>query len=243
MYHNNIEIKEGAFIVSDAHYSYFRPHLLNFLQAIYSKKLNPTQLIFLGDIFDILFYEIPYSKEINNEAIELIDKISQEIEVVYLEGNHDFNLKKVFPHVKVFPISKQPLTCGFNGKKIMFAHGDFNGVMSYRIYTAIIRNSFVLYILRGVDILLNHLLIKKLDNYLSKKEDCKDFTGFNEFIDKRLNSFYKCDYFIEGHFHQNKTLLFDNFTYINIGAFACKQSYFIVNQSNETDLLKEVHFV
>ena len=239
MYLSDIEIKEGAFVVSDAHYCHFRPQFLDFIKEIHSKKLKPTQLIFLGDIFDILFYQIPYSQEINKEVIKLIDDISKEIEVIYLEGNHDFNLTKIFPHAKVFPISKQPLASKFGDKKILLSHGDFGSVLKYRIYTAIIRNPFILYFLRVLDMVLNHLIIKKLDDYLSKKEDCKEFVGFKDFISKRLEGKYDCDYFIEGHFHQNTTIEFEHFRYINLGVFACNQRYFIVKSFKYIKLLEE----
>lgn len=37
---HNVQIKEGAFVVSDAHYSHHRPQLLDFLKEIHSKKLT-----------------------------------------------------------------------------------------------------------------------------------------------------------------------------------------------------------
>ena len=98
---HNIILKEGAFVVSDAHYSHLRPQLLDFLKAIHSKNLQPTQLIFMGDMFDTLFGGIPYTQIINKEAITLLNEISLEIELIYLEGNHDFNLKNIFPHAKI----------------------------------------------------------------------------------------------------------------------------------------------
>jgi len=242
MYRSDIEIKEGAFIVSDAHYCHFRPQFLDFIKDIHSKKLKPTQLIFLGDIFDILFYQIPYSIEINKQAINLINDISKDIQIIYLEGNHDFNISKIFPLVKVFPISKQPVLCNFNTKKVLIAHGDFKSVLKYQIYTAIIRNPLTLYLLRSVDFLLNHAIINKLENYLSKKEDCKEFVGFKEFVSSRLENRYRCDYFIEGHFHQNKSYVFDDFIYINLGVFACNQRYFVVKSSKDMRFLQEKSF-
>ena len=238
---HNLQIKEGAFFVTDAHYSHLRPVFLDFLQEIDSKKLQPTQLILMGDIFDALFYEVPYTQKINAEALTLLQKISLSVEVLYLEGNHDFNLKKVFPNIKVFPISKQPVECKYNSKKVLLAHGDFESNLSYRVYTAVIRNSFVLMVLNFIDLFLGHKLFKKLDSYLSKKNDCKDFVGFEKFIYNRLVNKYRCDYFIEGHFHQNKSFKFDQFTYINLGAFACNQRYFIVKLS-QTELLEEKIF-
>jgi len=236
---HNIEIKEGAFVVADAHYSHFRPQLLDFIKEIHSKKLQPTQLLFLGDIFDTLFGEIPCTQQVNKEAIKLLNEISQEIELVYLEGNHDFNLKSIFPYAKVFSIKRQPLACRYNDKVVMLAHGDFGEDMGYKIYTAIIRNPFVLLFLRALNFISSNLILKKLDLYLRKKNDCREFVGFDEFIAKRLGSKYACNYFIEGHFHQNRNIKFDNFRYINLAAFACNQRYFIVKSFKEEELLEE----
>ncbi|MDA7817612.1 metallophosphoesterase [Sulfurimonas sp.] len=239
---HNIEILEGAFVVSDAHYSHQRPELLNFIKDIHSKKLQPSQLILMGDIFDALFGGVSYTHKTNEEAISLLNEISQDIEVIYLEGNHDFNLKKVFPFSKVFSISAQPLTCNYGDKTIILAHGDMEVGQGYKIYSSIIRNKIVLFLLSIIDKLLGHYILKKLDNYLSKKDDCNEFTGFREYISKRLEGKYVCDYFVEGHFHQNKTINYEDFIYINLGVFACNQRYFIVKSVQDADLLQENTF-
>ena len=236
---HSVEILEGAFILSDAHYSHLRPQFLDFLKEIDSNRLQPTQLILMGDIFDTLFAEVIYTQDINQEAIELLNKISLKIEVIYLEGNHDFNLKNIFKHVKVFPISAQPLTCKFNNKRVLLSHGDIESPFGYRVYTSIIRNSSILKFLALLDLVFGNFILKQLDVYLSKKDDCKEFEGFKEFIANRLANKYSCDYFIEGHYHQNKTFKFDKYTYINLGAFACNQRYFIVESSKEVRLLEE----
>jgi UDP-2,3-diacylglucosamine hydrolase len=241
MYHN-IEILEGAFVVSDAHYSRHRSELLDFIKDIHSKKLQPTQLIFMGDMFDALFGGVVYTQQTNLEAIKLLNEISIEIEVIYLEGNHDFNLKNIFPHVKVFPISQQPVTCQFNDRKILLAHGDIEGASGYKIYTSLIRNPFVLFLLAVLDSISGHYILNKLDTYLSKKDDCKEFIGFRQFISNRLSGKYSCDYFIEGHFHQNKTIEFEDFIYINLGVFACNQRYFTVKSSKGIVLEEENFF-
>ncbi|MBU1927948.1 UDP-2,3-diacylglucosamine hydrolase, partial [bacterium] len=85
----------------------------------------------------------------------------------------------------------------------------------------------------------NHSILKKLDAYLGKKDDCKEFTGFQAFIERRLLDKFMCDYFIEGHFHQNKSLELKGFTYINLGAFACNQRYFVVESLQNKALLEE----
>lgn len=238
----DIEIKEGAFIVGDAHYSHSRPQFLHFLKSIASDELKPTQLILMGDIFDALFGEIPYTQKKNEEAIKLLNEISIKKEVVYLEGNHDFNLKEIFPYAKVFPISSQPILCRFKNRSVMLAHGDIESPLKYKIYTLFIRSVFVLRVLKIFDLLSKHAILKKLDLYLDKKDDCKEFVGFEKYILKRIGEKYGCDYFIEGHFHQNKTLKFKKFIYFNLAAFACNQRYFIVKSTQDIEFLKEKIF-
>jgi len=237
-----IEIQEGAFIIADAHYSQLRPELLDFIQDIVSKKLCPTQLILMGDIFDALFGNIDYTLQKNAQILKLLNQVSQDIEIIYLEGNHDFNLKDVFPKAKVFPMKMQPVICQYEDKIVCLAHGDFNGTFFYKLYTQIIRTPSVLFVLKQIDKLLNNYIIKKIDQYLTKKEDCREFVGFREFIKKRLGERVSCEYFIEGHFHQNVTINFDTFKYINLAAFACHQRYFIVKSLQDRELLEEKIF-
>ncbi len=239
MFHSDLEIKEGAFLVSDAHYSSSRSELLEFIKAIHSKKLLPTQLIFFGDIFDTLFGGVMLTQERNKEAIRLLNEISLEMEFIYIEGNHDFNLKEIFPNAEVFPISKQPFVSIYEDKEIVMAHGDFGSNIPYKIYTSIIRNFLVLTFLNLLNKVFNDFIIKKLDIYLEKKDDCKELENFEEFTINRVGSKFECDYFIEGHFHQNRSISFENFKYINLAAFACNQRYFIVKSLKDKELLEE----
>ena len=242
MSHSQVTIKEGAFVISDAHYSSLRPQLLSLIQTIHSKLLKPTQLILMGDIFDALFGGVKHTQELNAEIIKLLNDISLDIEVVYLEGNHDFNLQNIFPNFKIFSLKNQPVACSYKEKKIYLAHGDFDGGFGYLLYSSIIRNPLTLFILKTIDSLTSHTILKRLDKFLSKKDDCKNLKTFEEFISKRLNKKYDCDYFIEGHFHQNKHLKLENFNYINLAAFACNQRYFIVKSSKDKELLEEKIF-
>ena len=237
-----IEIKKGAFVIADAHYSHIRPELLSLIEDIHAQKLQPTQLILMGDVFDALFGSITFTQETNAQMVSLINDISEQIEVIYLEGNHDFNLKEVFPKAKVFTIQNQPIICTYEDKTVCLAHGDFTGDFFYKVYTASIRNPSVLSALNSFDNMTNHYILQKLDSYLNKKDDCKEFTGFEEYMQNRLANRVTCDYFIEGHYHQNKSIKFENFRYINLGAFACNQRYFIVESLEDKELLEEKIF-
>ena len=235
-------ILEGAFFISDAHYSKMRPELLGLIKAIHTKELLPSQLILMGDIFDALFGDVLYTLEENREMVKLLNEISQEIEVVYLEGNHDFNLREYFPSMRIYPLYAQPLLCSYKGKSVALAHGDFDGNWSYKLYSSIIRNRGVVKFLTLIDRLLKNRILKKLDGYLSLKDDCREFVGFREFILSRNLNKYLCDYFIEGHYHQNRVFEFADFDYINLGAFACNQRYFVVKSLQSKLLLEEKRF-
>jgi len=239
---HKLELREGAYIIADAHYSHKRPQLLAFIQAIASKKLQPSQLILMGDIFDALFGLIDYTYEENQEMINLLEAIAQEIEVIYFEGNHDFNLKVVFQNIKIFPLAQQPQVLHYGETKVCMAHGDFDGKVGYKIYTALIRNPFILFILKYIDIALGHRIINKIEEHLDKKDDCKELGWFEDFIKNRFANRFECDYFIEGHFHQNKSFKLSSFIYINLAAFACNQRYFIVKSLQDKELLEENQF-
>jgi len=241
---HSIEIQEGAIFLSDAHYSpELRPELLSFFQALNNEKVCTKQLVLFGDIFDALFGYIPYTYEKNKELITLLNTLSLKIEIYYLEGNHDFQLTQFFPHIKVFPIELQPLTCKFINQNGYIAHGDFNGAFGYRIYTKLIRNSFLLRFLKYIDSMQNHTILKKLDVYLGKKNDCQNFCGFEAFIQQHIQKYTSGDFFIEGHFHQNRSFYIDCLNYINLGAFACNQRYFRVKSLQDNQLkLQEIQF-
>ncbi len=236
---HKLEILEGALIITDAHYSHLRPELLSLIKDIRVKKIEATQLILLGDVFDLLFGTISYTCEKNIEMIALLEEINLEIEIIFLEGNHDFNLKNVFSNAKIYPFSMQPLLCSFKGKSVALAHGDFDLPFSYQLYTAVIRNFFVLKILNFIDKKIGNMIIQKVDRYLNKKDDCKEFKNFETYILQRKLQKYQCDYFVEGHYHQNRRFDFDTYKYINLAAFACNQRYFIVKSSKDRELIIE----
>jgi len=236
---HKLELLDGAYIISDAHYSHSRVELFSLIEDISSKKLLPSQLILMGDIFDALFGEIPHTHNENSEIINLINEISLEIEVVYLEGNHDFNLRKIFPNSKVIPFSQQPCSFMFKDKSVSLAHGDFDISFLYKLYTFLIRSSIVLYFLKLINVISFNAILNKLDKHLSKKEDCNEFVGFKEYIYERSLQKYESDYFIEGHYHQNIAFEFENLNYINLAAFACNQRYFIVKSLQDNKLFLE----
>lgn len=213
-----ITIKQNAIFVADSHYNKKNLYLKTLLDDIQSSKIKTEQLILMGDIFDFLSSYVSYFVKINQQLIDQINNISQTIEVVYFEGNHDFLIQKLFPFVKVYKREQQPLILDQNGKKTALSHGDIFTPFGYNLYTSIIRNKYLLKFLNFFDI--NGVICKKIENSLMKKNICKKFKTYDTFIEKRVNN-YKVDLVIEGHFHQN--IISKN--YINIPSLCCDKQY------------------
>jgi len=216
-------IKNNAIFIADAHYNSLRTDLLELLKKIEKNEIEVSQIFFMGDIFDFLANEIDYFQNINFHLISIINKLATKIETIYFEGNHDYNLKSIFPKVIVIPREKQPFYATLendNEKRVAMAHGDIYTPKVYNIYCKIIRNSFLLRFLNLIDI--NNWLSQIIENKLKRKHICNKMENFLKFVNKRI-SLYKSDLVIEGHFHQG----YKNDKYINLPSLACSSQYMI----------------
>lgn len=228
-----IELKEGAILVADAHYASYRPLFATLIDKIISKEIETRQLLLMGDVFDLLMG--PIKSVVKNEEIIInkLNQLSQEIEVIYLEGNHDFQLKTIFPYMKIYPLAVQPVQSLFNDKAGFVAHGDWNEGILYRLYSALIRNKLILKILNFTDIAVKYSISEKFSQKMKEKFLCSDFKGFENYIKRKFkDKKYICDWFIEGHYHQGSNFLVDGMIYHNLDALACNKSYFVVQSSN-----------
>jgi UDP-2,3-diacylglucosamine hydrolase len=192
----------------------------DFIDAL--DNIDTTQILLKGDIFDFLVNDIKSTISYNKELIEKINFFSKKRSIIYLEGNHDFNLKDIFVNIEVVPISKQPLLCKYKDKYIAISHGDcFEGIF-YKIFTFIIRNQFVLYVLNIIDSLFNKKMFDFIIKQQLNKKKCDDKKYFDKKIKNIIHKYPKdIDMIIEGHHHQGKSVFFDKIKYINLSAFIC----------------------
>jgi UDP-2,3-diacylglucosamine hydrolase len=137
-------LREGAILIADAHCAPWRTPFLDFLHALESGEIQTPQLILMGDILDMLYGPIPRTYRYNTEAIERLNRLSERIEIIYLEGNHDFLLSRVLPAVKVIARQHQPLRMRYGDQTLSLSHGDTVMGIGYELYTALIRNRFIL---------------------------------------------------------------------------------------------------
>ncbi len=228
-----LRIKEGAVFISDAHDNSKRDGFYRFLQKIDSKEIDTSQLFLMGDMFDLLFGSVAYTVKKHQKEIDLLNRLSKDTEIFYFEGNHDFNLKELFPNIKVFPIEAQPVLFTIKDMQLFLSHGDKFGDTVHKLYTQIIRNKTVLKILNFTDMMFGNFISEKLERDLSNKKICTEIENFKDLIEKKLSEYLidKEAYVVEGHYHQNRSFEFKKVKYINLPSFACNQSYFIVQLS------------
>jgi len=226
--HLNV-IKEGAIFISDAHLSQRFTHFKQFLKDIDQQKIKTPQLFLMGDIFDLLFGGVSFSISNHRSTIDLINKISKVLPIIYFEGNHDFNLKIIFPYIKIFTYSQQPAIFKYKKQTVLLSHGDQNQGIGYRIYTSIIRHPLSLFILNKIDKYTKNSISIKLTNHLNSKDICSSFEGFKSYITTKYQTLdLSIDVIIEGHYHQGDTFKIKHINYYNLNAFTCNKSFFRV---------------
>lgn len=237
-------LQEGAILIADAHCAPWRTSFIDFLHALESDEIVTPQLILMGDIFDMLYGPIPRSYRYNTEGIDLLNRLCKKIQIIYLEGNHDFLIRDLFPDITVIRREAQPIIMDYEGKRVALSHGDSFMGLGYEIYTALIRNPMILAILRVLDTLGNGFIVEWLEAQMKRKSHCRNIEDFERLIQGRMKSFKddSFDVLIEGHFHQNRSIKFPHFDYINVGAFACNERYFTVQSIQNKTLLHECSF-
>lgn len=218
-----LSIQNEAIFVADSHYNEKNKEFLLFLKKIESKEILCSQLFLMGDMIDFISGESRYFIKQNYQVIELLNKLSKDIPIVYLEGNHDYNLKSIFPNINVIKRENQPLLAKLeNNQTISLSHGDNFINWKYDLYCKIIRNTFFLQFMNLIDI--NFFISKKIENTLVNKNICHKMNNFKQIVEKRIKN-YNTDIVIEGHYHQGDIYNINNKKYINIPSLCCQKEY------------------
>jgi UDP-2,3-diacylglucosamine hydrolase len=100
-------------------------HFVHFLNTVPQKG---DYLVLNGDIFDFFVSENPFCLEYYQQIIQSMTELAKKTTIYYLEGNHDFLLKKAFPGIQ---IASQELFLTIGDKKFYFSHGDLANPKDY----------------------------------------------------------------------------------------------------------------
>jgi len=218
-----IEIKENALLVADSHYPHHGDAFLDLLQKLDSEEIKTPQLFLMGDNFDLLFGYNDYIQTFSSEAITLLQKLSQKLEIHYFEGNHDFCLQELFPEIKVYSREEQPVIFSLKEKKVALSHGDkYVTGFGYDLYCKVLRNKSTLTLLKPFEKSIIADRMKKL----SQKNICHTFEGFEKRVEKILENYKNVDLVIEGHFHQCKIIG----KYVSLPSQACQNKVAVIEE-------------
>jgi len=133
--------------VGDAHFAFGdgkrREHFIRFIQKNKSKL---TTLVIMGDFFDFWFgfRDLTPLKEEYGGILEFLKELKSDgIQVIYVEGNHEFRLGPYMSEDLGIEVYADSAKLELNGKKFYLAHGDRSyPTVSHRILTWLLRNGF-----------------------------------------------------------------------------------------------------
>ena len=227
-----IVVKSGAIFIADSHENENRENFWYFLRALKNGDIKTPQLFLMGDMFDFLAGECEFFVKFYERYVRAIDELGEKMEIYYFEGNHDFNLARLFKNVKAYPIGAQPVKFATEcGESVLIAHGDIFLPFVAKYALRFLRVKIFLKTMNFFDKFLNFRLSKRILNKLKRKIlDYKipNFKNLAEAKMRRYNAFYEADIIIEGHYHQGEQYTIGKQKYINVPSFACEQSYFVV---------------
>lgn len=196
----------------------------------------------MGDIFDLLIGEISATHEFAKPYIELLEELALRIEIIYLEGNHDFNLAYFFQRVKIFNLQKQPIKLhiskgnisALNPSFIKLAHGDIFLPRLLQFTLKSLRNHYLLIFLNFLNIITRNFISKKILQNQNKKNLFYPIKDFENLAKKRYERYENLGFWVcEGHYHQNHQINEENIKYFNLASFAYKRSFFVVEYQQE----------
>jgi UDP-2,3-diacylglucosamine hydrolase len=191
------------------------PLYLSFLRILHEPTTLNDCVVFSGDIFDLLVGDSPYFHDKFQGFFMAIERLaSLGVKLHYIEGNHDFHLRKHFPpavhfheeSVVIKDLTHEP------AKRIYIAHGDLvdQADTSYLKLRKILRAKPV-EVLSG---LIPGRLIDKIGNVFSrplsrKSGDLPEYwpserreklrAVFHQFAKQKRDEGY--DYIVLGHCH------------------------------------------
>ncbi|HIP61773.1 MAG TPA: UDP-2,3-diacylglucosamine diphosphatase [Sulfurovum sp.] len=209
-------IEEGAIFIADSHYPNHGNEFLELLKKINNKELEVSQLFLMGDNFDLLVGGLRRSYIPNAEAIEILKAISKNIQIFYFEGNHDFQLKKIFKNINIYTIGEHPQYMEFKKKRVGLSHGDRFAVgLGHNILNHILRNSLFLAMISFFE----EVIIANKTKQLKTKNICNSIEGFEQKTKDISVNYKDVDLIIEGHYHQAKIIG----NYISLPSLACQK--------------------
>lgn len=219
------KIEDGAIFIADAHYPHHGYDLLRLLHRINNGEIDTPQIFMMGDNFDLLIGGVESTYSPNAELIKLINDLSKKKIIYYFEGNHDFELREVFPEINVYNIEMQPQYMQLGELRVGLSHGDkFATSKAYEIMTKVARNKKLH---KGLSFIEN-IIVEKINSKLKTKEICNQIDDFDDKVTEIYRHYKLADMVIEGHYHQARVIG----SYVSLPSLACQKQIAIAKGEN-----------
>lgn len=114
------------FVVSDLHIrDSDDPLYLSLLSILQEKAAAGDTVVLAGDLFDLFVGNKSIFTSRYRKFIEALESASaRRVKVHYIEGNHDFLIRKAFGHIEGLKIHSHDVKLEISGRKFFVAHGD-----------------------------------------------------------------------------------------------------------------------
>ncbi len=221
--------KTHTLILSDFHLGSKVSHSKKI--ATFLKSFRFKKLILLGDIFEDLDFN--RLKESDWELLSLIGKISKKSKVIWVEGNHDKGLAKIFAGLtgsRVYNVYKWK----YHNKKYLAIHGhQFDNFLTENALLSFVANQVYNFI----------QLIDFKDRRISRaiKTKSKGWLRLSEKVAKRAILFAKLqgiDYIFCGHTHKANQKKSGKINYYNCGCWTDIPSTYITLDKEKIQIHK-----
>ncbi len=215
---NTVIYKTHTLIISDLHLG---SKVSRSKRAVtFLKNFQFKKLILLGDIFEKL--DFTHLRESDWEFLSLIGKLSKTKKIIWVEGNHDQGIAKIFigpTKVRV----KKAYYWKYQGKKYLAMHGhQFDNFLVENAFLGFIANQAY----NAIQII--DFRDKRVSRFIKGKS--KGWLRLSEKVAKRATLYAKLqgvDYMFCGHTHKTLQKKFGSTHYYNCGCWTDVPSGFI----------------
>ena len=218
-----------AITVSDAHLLHpSDARTSDFIHFLASKAARTDLIVLNGDIFD--FFVGAQTAAIDNYAqvIDTIEQAATQCKLVFVQGNHDFHLNRVFsPKVEVCDEWQDVIA----GKKVLWIHGDtLAPSITYKLLRNFLRSALV----RVITETLPSRLVWKLALAWSNSSRAGSTLSTAEtmqalepsVIERCAN---RVDLLVTGHYHLDYRFLQNGFVWHGLGDWLRDRHYLEIN--------------
>ena len=169
----------GLYVLSDLHIQGSGDPMFQSLLAVINQRAQKGDVVVLaGDLFDLFVGGKKVFKEKYSDFFRaLIDAGNRGVKICYIEGNHDFLIKRVFRNISGLTVHSDFVDLEIGGRKFYFAHGDRvdSSDYSYRI----LRFFFRSFIMKTLVALFPAEILERIGKLSSRKSREKNNILFN----------------------------------------------------------------